>query len=49
MNTELATIMSNEGRVIEWANNIKYNADLTSEDTEISSVIDVWASQLPLS
>lgn len=46
MNTELATIMSNEGRVIEWANNIKYNADLTSEDKEISSVIDVWAKEI---
>lgn len=46
MNTELATIMSNEGRVIEWANNIKYNADLTSEDKEISSVIDAWAKEI---
>lgn len=46
MNTELATIMSNEGRVIEWANNIKYNADLSSEDKEISSVIDVWAKEI---
>lgn len=46
MNTELATIMGNEGRVIEWANKVKYNAELSGEDKDISSVIDVWAKEI---
>lgn len=46
MNTELSTIMANEGRVIEWANNVRYNAELSGEDKDISSVIDVWAKEI---
>ena len=46
MNTELSSIMKTENKVVEWASKVKYNADLTNEEKEISSVIDNWAKDL---
>lgn len=47
LKTELSEVMSANGRVVEWANTIKYDvANQTSEDKEISEVIDAWAKDL---
>ena len=46
MNTELSSIMSQDGRLVEWANKVTYNLDLTSEDKDISSVMDNWAREV---
>ncbi len=45
--TELSAIMNNEGRLVEWSNAVKYApGELTSEDKDISSVMDAWAKDL---
>lgn len=46
MNTELASVMNETGRVVEWASNIKYQNNLTSEEKDISQVMDAWAKEL---
>ena len=47
MNTELSAIMKQDGRLVEWSNAIKYApAELSSEDKEISEVMDAWAKEL---
>ena len=47
MNTELSAIMSDDGRLVEWANTLKYApANLSSEDKEISAVMDAWAKEI---
>lgn len=47
LNTEIAEVMSGNGRVVEWASTIKYdNANLSGEDKEISEVVDAWARDL---
>lgn len=47
LKTELSEVMSTNGRVVEWANTIKYDvANQTPEDKDISEVIDAWAKDL---
>lgn len=49
MNKELSEIMSNEGRMVEWASNVVYTKnyeDLSSEDKEISTLWDNWAKEV---
>ena len=47
MNTELSAIMNQSGRMVDWANAIKYSpAELTAEDKEISAVTDAWVREL---
>lgn len=49
MNKELSEIMSTEGRMVEWANAVKYTQnikDLSPENQEISNVMDNWAKEV---
>lgn len=47
MNLELSDIMKKDGRLVDWANTVKYNiASVTAEDKEISEVIDQWAKNI---
>lgn len=46
MNTELSAIMTQDGRLVEWSNKIKYNVDMNAEDKEISAVLDNWAKNV---
>ena len=43
MNTEISAIMDQSGRVLDWANAVKYSpAELSAEDKEVSAVTDAW-------
>ena len=47
MNTEISAIMDQSGRVLDWANAVKYSpAELSAEDKEISAVTDAWVKEL---
>ena len=49
MNKELSEIMSTDGRMVEWAQAVTYIKDdknLSSEDKEISAVMDNWAKEV---
>lgn len=46
MNTELSAIMNEPKRMSDWAAKVRYNAELTSEDKEISAATDAWAKEL---
>lgn len=46
INTELAAVMAQPKRMVEWANAVKYKAELTSEDKDISKALDAWAKDL---
>ncbi len=43
---EVAEIMKTEGQVYEWASKIEYKRELTSEEKEISEVVDAWAKEI---
>ena len=40
---EIAEIMSNKGQMYDWAEKVNRGASLTSEEDEISQVVDAWA------
>lgn len=47
VNTELIDIMNSEGRLIQWAETVSYDAPkLTAEDNEISEVVDNWVKDI---
>lgn len=46
LNTEIAEIMNTEGKMFEWASKVEYKRNLTSEDKEISTVVDAWAKEI---
>lgn len=42
MNTELSSILTQEGRLVDWAEKVTYKRDLNAEDKELCSVTDAW-------
>lgn len=44
--TEIAELMGKDGKMLEWANKIVYKNTLSSEENEISSVVDGWAKEI---
>lgn len=47
MNNELSSIMSTKGRMVEFANRVKYDPKgLTAEDKDIAEVLDNWAREI---
>lgn len=46
LRNEIASIMDKDGRMFEWATKVDKNLNLTSEDKEISEVVDAWAKQI---
>lgn len=42
MNTELSSILTQEGRLVDWAERVTYKRDLNAEDRELCSVTDAW-------
>jgi len=43
---EIAELMNKEGQMYDWASKVTYNRSLTTEETEISSVVDAWAKEI---
>jgi hypothetical protein len=43
---EIAEIMNKEGQMYEWAERVVGNCNLTSEEKEISEVVDAWAKEI---
>lgn len=47
MNNELSSIMATNGRLVEFANRVKYDVKaMNSEDKDISEVLDNWAKEV---
>lgn len=47
MNTEISAIMNESGRMVEWSNAVKYApAELSTENKEISEIVDAWAKEI---
>lgn len=46
LKNEIASVMEDNGRIVEWASAVKYQNTLNSETTEISSMMDAWAKEL---
>lgn len=46
INTEVAEIMKEEGRVYEVAEKVVGKCNLTNEDKEIAEVVDAWAKEI---
>ena len=46
LNTEIAEVMEKDGKVYEIAEKVQYKQALTSDEKEISSVIDAWAKEI---
>ncbi|KAF6626952.1 hypothetical protein H6F38_23125 [Paenibacillus sp. EKM208P] len=45
-NTEIASLMQEKGKMYEWASKVGKAASLTSEEKEISTVVDAWAKDI---
>ena len=45
-NTELSAILDESGRLIDLSNKVKYKAELSAEDVEITKAIDAWAKDV---
>lgn len=43
---ELSEVMNKPNAVIDWANRITYNTELSSEDKEVNECLDAWAKEL---
>lgn len=43
---EIAEIMQNKGQMYDWAEKVSKNMALSSEETEISEVVDAWAKEI---
>jgi len=46
MNTEISALMSQDGKMYEWAEKVQYKQVLDAEDKEISQVVDAWAKEI---
>jgi len=46
LRTEIASLMNENGRMFQWATKIDKHLDLSTEDKEISSVVDAWAKSI---
>lgn len=46
LKNEIASVMEDNGRMIEWASAIKYQNTLTNEMKEVSELADAWAREL---
>lgn len=43
---EVAELMNKQGTILDWANKVENKIALSAEQTEISTVIDVWAKEI---
>ena len=43
---ELAVIMNEDNKTYDWAEKVVRKCDLTSEEKEISQVVDAWAKEI---
>lgn len=46
MNTEISSILTQDGRLVEWAEKVVYKLDLSAEDNDISQVTDAWLKDI---
>ena len=46
LKTEIASLMNESGRMFNWATKVDKNLNMTSEDKEISQVVDAWAKSI---
>lgn len=46
LKTEIASLMNEKGRMVEWATRVNRNLALTTEDNEISQIVDAWAKKI---
>jgi len=44
--TEIAELMNKDGQMYDWASKVEYRNNLTSEEKEISTVVDAWAKEI---
>lgn len=44
--TEIAELMNKDGQMYDWASKVEYKRELTSEEKEISEVVDAWAKEI---
>lgn len=44
--TEIAELMNKDGQMYDWASKIEYKGNLSSEEKEISTVVDAWAKEI---
>lgn len=43
---EVAELMNRDGQMYDWATKIEYKRELTTEEKEISEVVDAWAKEI---
>ena len=46
MNTEISSILAQEGRLVDWAEKVVYKLDLNAEDKEINAATDAWLKEI---
>lgn len=46
LNTEIASLMNQNGKMYEWASKVEYKQTLDTEEKEISQVVDAWAKKI---
>lgn len=46
INTEIASLVNEKSKMFEWASKVEYKKEMTSEDKEISQVMDAWAKDI---
>ncbi|WP_440118453.1 hypothetical protein [Paenibacillus sp. QZ-Y1] len=46
LNTEIASLVNEKSKMFEWASKVEYKKDMSSEDKEISQVMDAWAKDI---
>lgn len=46
MNTEISALMKQDNKMYEWAEKVQYNVTLSSEEKDISQVVDAWAKEI---
>lgn len=44
--TEIAELMNKDGQMYEWASKVEYKGNLSSEEKEISTIVDAWAKEI---
>lgn len=46
MNTEISSVLAQDGKIVEWAENVKYRSvNMTPENAEISEAMDAWLKE----
>jgi hypothetical protein len=44
--TEIAELMNKDGQMYDWASKVEYKRNLSSDEKEISTIVDAWAKEI---